>query len=138
MAKRAKRPTKIDLSASAADPSRDGPSGMGALGALLSAQGLTGSGIADAPEAETEVARSWTWAQVRRVVLHHERKGRGGKTVTIVHGVPAEGQETVRHQLQRQLGVGVRVEADALVIQGDQRERLRVWFAALGVARVIG
>ncbi len=39
--------------------------------------------------------------------------------------------------LKRTLGCGGAVEGDAIVVQGDQRERVRKWLEAKGVGKVI-
>ena len=62
-----------------------------------------------------------------RAVVRMERKGRGGKEVTVVEqlGLRAAELETWLKALKGQLGCGGTLEADTLVLQGDQRERLR-------------
>jgi translation initiation factor 1 len=54
------------------------------------------------------------------------KQGRGGKTVTLIVGLPgspAELEATLR-DLKRQCGVGGAIEGRDLAIQGDQRERI--------------
>jgi len=60
------------------------------------------------------------------VRIRREVKGRGGKTVTTVHGVPLEGPELKRFakQLKQRCGTGGTVKAGIIVIQGDHREAL--------------
>lgn len=72
-----------------------------------------------------------------RVVLRRERKGRGGKTVTVVEGVPVPLAEGLACALRKGLGCGSRVEEGAVVLQGDQVERSAAWFTARGVKKVI-
>lgn len=61
-------------------------------------------------------------AQVR---VQRERKGRRGKTVSVITGVP--GPESHRQdllkQLKQKLGTGGALEGDNVVIQGDHRDR---------------
>ena len=73
-----------------------------------------------------------------RVTVRRERTGRGGKTVTIAEGPGFVGRklEPLAREAARALGVGARVESGALVLQGDQAERLSAWLAARGFARV--
>ncbi|WP_029166231.1 translation initiation factor [Aminiphilus circumscriptus] len=72
-----------------------------------------------------------------RVVLRRERKGRGGKTVTVVEGVPVPLAEGLACALRKGLGCGSRVEEGVVVLQGDQVERSAAWFTARGVKKVI-
>ncbi len=75
-----------------------------------------------------------------RAVVRLERKGRGGKEVTVVEQLDLKPQELARwHQeLKRLLGCGGSVEGDALVFQGDQRPRLKAALTARGVRRISG
>ena len=69
-----------------------------------------------------------------RVVVQKERKGRGGKTVTRVElrGVPADALDAWLQACRRALGCGGAVEDGALVLQGDQRDRVNEWLATRG------
>lgn len=73
-----------------------------------------------------------------RVTVRRERAGRGGKTVTIADGPGFTGRplESLARAAARALGVGARVERAALVLQGDQGERLAAWLSAHGFERV--
>jgi translation initiation factor 1 len=73
-----------------------------------------------------------------RAVVRMERKGRGGKEVTVVEqlGLPAAELEKWLKALKGGLGCGGTVEDDTLVLQGDQRERLPSLLEARGVRRV--
>jgi len=73
-----------------------------------------------------------------RAVVRYERKGRGGKEVTVVEqlALPKEDLSAWLSELKRALGCGGAVEEDALVIQGDQRERVRAWLERRGVKKV--
>lgn len=68
------------------------------------------------------------------VRLQRETKGRGGKTVTIVLGLPggATEREATLKVLKQHCGAGGTIEGDTLEIQGDHRERLRVKLEAMG------
>jgi translation initiation factor 1 len=66
-------------------------------------------------------------ASVRKdsiVRLHRDRKGRGGKTVTVITGLPVGQLETLVRELKRLCGTGGTVRGDTLEIQGDHRDRL--------------
>ena len=73
-----------------------------------------------------------------RAVVRLERKGRGGKEVTVVEqlGLPAAGLRSWLKALKDALGCGGAVEGDALVLQGDHRGRLRALLEERGVRRV--
>ena len=61
------------------------------------------------------------------VRLHRETKGRGGKAVTLVKGVPLVGAELKKlaKQLKQKCGVGGSLKDDVIEIQGDQRDLLK-------------
>ncbi len=61
------------------------------------------------------------------VRLHRESKGRGGKAVTIIRGLPMEAPElkALAKTLKQRCGVGGAVKDGAVEIQGDQRELLQ-------------
>jgi translation initiation factor 1 len=73
-----------------------------------------------------------------RAVVRMERKGRGGKEVTVVEqlGLPEAEREKWLKALKNSLGCGGTLEGDTLVLQGDQRERLPALLEARGVRRV--
>jgi translation initiation factor 1 len=73
-----------------------------------------------------------------RAVVRMERKGRGGKEVTVVEqlGLPVAERDKWLKALKGALGCGGSVEEDTLVLQGDQRERLPALLEARGVRRV--
>ena len=74
-----------------------------------------------------------------RAVVRMERKGRGGKEVTVVEqlGLPAKELETWLKALKNALGCGGVVEGETLVLQGDQRKRLPAVLESRGVRKVI-
>jgi translation initiation factor 1 len=61
------------------------------------------------------------------VRLHRETKGRGGKAVTIIVGIPLAGAElkALAKVLKRKCGVGGALKNDTIEIQGDQRLTLK-------------
>jgi translation initiation factor 1 len=73
-----------------------------------------------------------------RAVVRLERKGRGGKEVTVVEQLglgPAELERWLK-DLKQALGCGGAVEGQALAIQGDHRDRVRRLLEERGVRRV--
>ncbi|MBI5070116.1 MAG: translation initiation factor [Deltaproteobacteria bacterium] len=73
-----------------------------------------------------------------RAVVRIERKGRGGKTATVVEklGLPPAELEGWLLDLKRTLGCGGAVEGDALLLQGDLRDRAAARLEARGVRKV--
>lgn len=73
-----------------------------------------------------------------RVTVRRERSGRGGKAVTLAEGPGLSGHplEKLAKELARSLGTGARVESNALVVQGDQPDRVVAWLSEHGFADV--
>jgi translation initiation factor 1 len=73
-----------------------------------------------------------------RAVVRMERKGRGGKEVTVVEqlGLPAKQLDLWLKALKQSLGCGGTAEGDTLVLQGDQRDRLPALLEARGVRKI--
>ena len=59
--------------------------------------------------------------------LRMEKKGRGGKIVTVVYGLPrnADFLKGLMQELKRSYGTGGAVFEDAIELQGDLRDRVR-------------
>jgi len=70
------------------------------------------------------------------VRLHRETRGRGGKAVTVVRGLPldAAALKTLAKALKKSCGVGGSVVDGCIEIQGDQRPRLQEELEKLGYA----
>ena len=68
------------------------------------------------------------------VRLFREKGGRGGKTVTVVRGLPEQGPalEARLGQLKRLCGAGGTLRDGALEIQGDHRDRIAGKLTSLG------
>lgn len=75
-----------------------------------------------------------------RAVVAVERKGRGGKTVTLVThlGLSNDALDAWVTEMKRSLGCGGTREDDAIALQGDQRERAIDWLTRKGVRKVSG
>lgn len=61
------------------------------------------------------------------VRLHRETKGRGGKAVTLIKGLPLSAEELkdLASQLKKKCGVGGAAKDGDIEIQGDQRALLK-------------
>ena len=70
----------------------------------------------------------------KRAVVRYQRKGRGGKEVTLVEklGLPDEELTRWLKRAKQDLGCGGAIDGDALALQGDQRQRLAAWLRRRG------
>ena len=115
----------------------------GTLGDLLAARGLApppappgaAPAPAAAPAAPTDPLAALSG--LPRVVLRREKQGRGGKTVTVVEGLPEPLAEAALKPLKSSLGCGAALEGDRVVLQGDQTTRAAAFFEARGVKKVV-
>lgn len=89
------------------------------------------------PQAEAKRAAALENGPARAVV-RYERKGRGGKEVTIVEQLElsADERRAWLKALKQELGCGGVVEERNLVLQGDHRVRVSQWLSNRGVKRV--
>lgn len=69
------------------------------------------------------------WVRLWRV-----KGGRGGKTATVITGVPGSAPEVeaLAIELRRAVGAGGSIRSGAIEIQGDHRQRLQQRLAELG------
>ena len=75
---------------------------------------------------------------IARAVVRMERKGRGGKDVTVLEQLnlsPMLRQKWLK-ELKAALGCGGVIEDDTIVLQGDHRKRLPELLTARGVRKV--
>jgi translation initiation factor 1 len=115
-------------------PPVDAPAGpfnnaFGALG------GLKGS-LPSAPEKPAPVPVEKKGPA--RAVVRLERAGRGGKEVTLVEHLELKPKELEQwlKELKGAMGSGGHLEGEAIVLQGDQRERAAKWLEKKGVRKV--
>jgi translation initiation factor 1 len=68
------------------------------------------------------------------VRVSREKQGRGGKTVTVVRGLPldADALAAAGKQLRAACGTGGTAKDSALELQGDHVERVMAWLAQAG------
>jgi translation initiation factor 1 len=107
------------------------------LGELLGLSGQVSSGEEErSPDKEAEKK---VVGKGSRIVLRRERKGRKGKTVTLVEGLGPHGPglDDMARRMRRDLGCGSHVEGDVVVLQGDQVERAFTWLGRNGFTRVV-
>jgi translation initiation factor 1 len=74
-----------------------------------------------------------------RIVLRRERKGHGGKTVTVVEGLglATVELEKVARLMRTALGCGARVDGARVIVQGDHAASLDAWLRSRGARRVV-
>lgn len=90
-----------------------------------------------APATE-QAATTATKAAPARAVVRMERKGRGGKEVTVVEKLGLTEGELAQwcRMLKAALGCGGHVEGENVVLQGDLRSRIEPVLRGRGVAKV--
>jgi translation initiation factor 1 len=66
------------------------------------------------------------------VRVFREKGGRGGKTVTVVRGLPVAELAAVASDLKRFCGSGGSVKSGAVELQGDHREKIAARLTAQG------
>lgn len=102
----------------------------GRMADLLKAQGLVDPDAEPSPDAPEATSGQQTTLADTRPVLRLERKGRGGKTVTLVERLDPMDEaalEATAKEIRKSLGCGSTVDGDHIVVQGDQRDRLKSW-----------
>jgi translation initiation factor 1 len=113
------------------------------LGDLLTAAGMKVNPPKPSPGPESAPAApaggALDFGGARKLVVRRERKGRGGKTATVVEGirVSPSALERMARELRRALGCGASVEDGCLVVQGDQVARVERWLVERGAPRVV-
>ena len=126
MKKRSKREQSTERQDFSEDP------GFGtSMGALL------GRLVPEAPEAPAPQKAAPRLPGPETWILRLSLEQRRSKKLTRVVGLP-KAQEELMKRLRRELGVGVSQEGETILVQGDQRDRLRGWFQAEGVRQIKG
>ena len=110
------------------------------LGDLLNAAGVKVNEVAKMPSPPaTTAAPAMDFGGATKLVVRRERKGRGGKTATVIEGirVSPSALERIARELRRALGCGASVEEGCLVVQGDLVARVERWLIAHGAPKVV-
>jgi translation initiation factor 1 len=74
-----------------------------------------------------------------KVVVRRERKGHGGKTVTVIDGLdlsPAQ-LDAVARRMRKALGCGSWVAGGRVILQGDFGPAAEAWLRRQGATRVV-
>src|SRR5215475_259450 len=126
--------TKDPRDARLAPPAPDKPSSAGPFARLEALRGSLPAGPVQ-PASPAPDARPQGPA---RAVVRMERKGRGGKEVTVVDklGLGPAALEAWCRDLKQALGCGGSVDDELIVLQGDLRARVAAVLTARGVGKV--
>lgn len=116
------------------------------LGDLLRERGLVPDvePVKKAPEKEPEeVDRAASLQDLSRfgkMVLRVQRKGMGGKTVTVLtcQGLIPDRMEPLAKELRKGLGCGSQVDKGEIILQGDVAERAARWLSGRGAKKIVG
>ena len=110
----------------------------GKLGDLLGAAGVKVNPPAE-PAVTTSPPGAVDFGGATKLVVRRERKGRSGKTATVVEGirVSPSALERIARELRRALGCGAGVEEGRLVVQGDLVTRVERWLVDHGAPKVV-
>ncbi len=103
---------------------------LGNLGDVLKQAGFKASKpVAEPIENETGKPIEHNLPALLKIVVQKERKGRRGKTVTIVGGIDLDeaGLKSTAKKMRKSLGCGSHIEDGRIVLQGDMVERARKW-----------
>ncbi len=91
------------------------------------------------PRSIPEIRKAVVPARHERFVLRRERKGRKGKTVTLVEtaGLSSSAISSLAQELRRSLGCGSSVEERNIVLQGDMVDRCKELLQRRGISFVV-
>jgi translation initiation factor 1 len=108
------------------------------LAGLLQAKGFAAS--EEKPEAPVAKPGAIDLAKVGKIAIRRERKGRGGKTVTIISGIqrPPDQLERIAKEMRKALGCGSTIEEGTIVLLGDIAPRAHAWLQAHGAKQIVG
>ncbi len=115
------------------------PGSTGTLGDLLRKQGVPVAHPAPVPAPAAPAVERIDFGGATKLVLRREKKGRGGKTATVIEGLrlPPSALDRIARDLKRALGCGATIEGNTIVVQGDMSERIGPWLTARGAKKVI-
>ncbi len=107
--------------------------------AALRAQLPPGEAPPPEPAADARAETPGTAIFGSKVVVSRSRKGRGGRTVTVVSGLrgDAVALDELCRAVKKGLGCGASVEGDTIVVAGEPGERLRALLLEAGARAVI-
>ena len=70
----------------------------------------------------------------QKVIVRHDRKGRGGKSVTVVDGIqlPQNEMHSLLKQLKAKLGTGGAIKDSSIEIQGEHCDKIMAGLEKMG------
>ena len=86
--------------------------------------------LSEEQEEEAEIS-----AADQRLKVKLDAKNRGGKAVTIVEGFTGKGSEVLGKQLKTYCGTGGSVKDGLIIVQGDNRIKIREWLLKNGFSK---
>ena len=132
MAKKKKTKTKIDTSTPA--PPRNQP--FASLAHLCPTQKESERESSDSEHGAHQAPRPAIQFR-QKLILQREKKGRAGKTITRIRGLPKEHLQTFQVQMKKALGCGAIIEENDLLLLGSLVERAATWLKNQGAKDVI-
>lgn len=95
------------------------------------------SSLPDVPVVEKAAEKKEPKKFEEKLVVRKEKKGHGGKTVTVVSGVVAAFRSEMATALKKALGTGARQEGDDIVMQGDLVDRVIATLEKEGARKIV-
>lgn len=94
--------------------------------------------LGEEPSISKEVNNPDPVLRIQRVIVRKERKGHGGKTVTIVEVRPCDriNLNDLARKIKNGLGCGGRTEGPLIILQGDIVDRVKYWFSIQGIKKI--
>jgi translation initiation factor 1 (eIF-1/SUI1) len=79
------------------------------------------------------------WSRRGKIVVRRERKGHGGKTVTVIDGLglTAPRLESLARTLRIAFGCGSRIDGGRVILQGDLASGVEAWLRKRGARQVV-
>jgi translation initiation factor 1 len=121
-------------------PLPDDAPALGSLADLLRQRGVTVAQPATPPAAEPAAPSGGgtDLARAGKLVVRRERKGHGGKTVTVIDGLSATpgALDELARAMRKALGCGSWIEDGRIVLQGDRPDAAVTWLMRRGARQV--
>lgn len=107
------------------------------FGALAGLGESLPAGEAEAPAAPAPIETSSPPRFPKKLVVRMEKKGRRGKTVTRISGVPSGELKALAVEMKKGLGCGAVVEEGDLLLLGSLVDRAATWLDKAGATQIV-